>query len=150
MEWLRHLLAWFLAVAVTAVAGTIVQTQFNLAAIAALGAPVPAGARLATTLHDLAGFAPLFAAVTAAGFLIAFLVAGLLLRLLPGYRKLVFALAGATAIAVAIVIMNAMLPVTPVAATRTLVGFAAMAATGAPGGWAFAVLARRRSRHGVA
>jgi hypothetical protein len=150
MEWLRHLLAWLLAVAVTAVAGTIVQTQFNLGAIAALGAPVPADARLATTLHDLAGFAPLFAAVTAAGFLVAFLVAGLLLRFLPDYRKLVFTLAGVAAIAVAIVLMNAMLPVTPIAATRSLAGFAALAATGAPGGWIFAVLARRRARQDVA
>jgi hypothetical protein len=81
MEWLRHLLAWLLAVAVTAVAGTIVQTQFNLGAIA---------------------------------------------------------------------LLNAMLPVTPIAATRSLAGFAALAATGAPGGWIFAVLARRRAGQDVA
>jgi hypothetical protein len=150
MEWLRHLLAWLFAVAVTAAAATMVQTQFNLAAIAALGAPVPAAARLETTLHDLASFAPLFAAITASAFLVAFLVAALLARFLPGYRRWLYTLAGVVAIATAIVLLNAMLPVTPIAATRSFAGFIAMALTGAPGGWAYAVLTQRHSRRGMA
>lgn len=139
MTFLRLLLAWLAATLVTAVTGSIVQTQFNLAAIAALGAPVPFALRLQTTLHDLAGFAPLLAGITAAGFLVAFCVAALLVvRLWPGRRALLYTLAGATAVAAAILLMNATLPVTAIAAARSLAGFLALASAGALGGRVFA------------
>jgi hypothetical protein len=150
MKFARVLLAWLAATIVTAATGSIVQTQFNLAAIAALGAPAPLPLRLQTTLHDLAGFAPVFAGITAAGFLVAFLVAGLLLRFWPARRAFLYSLAGAAAISAAILLMNAMLPVTAIAATRSLPGIFALAAAGALGGYAFAVLAPAGRRKGMA
>lgn len=150
MKFGRVLMAWLAATIVTAATGSIVQTQFNLAAIAALGAPAPLPLRLQATLHDLVGFAPAFAGITAAGFLAAFLVAGLLLRFWPGRRVALYTLAGAAAITTAILLMNAMLPVTGIAATRTLPGIIALAAAGALGGYAFAALAPAGRRNDMA
>ena len=50
---------WLLAVLATTLVGSIVQTQFNLAQLAALGQPVGLGLRLHTTGLDLLRFAPL-------------------------------------------------------------------------------------------
>ena len=144
MKFLRLTCAWLLAAGCTAIVGSIIQTQFNLAAIAALGAPVSLGVRVQTTLQDLAGFAPMLGAVAAAGFLPAFLAAALLARRWPRRRKLLFGLAGATAVCAAIIIMNAVLPMTPIGATRSAWGTAALAVAGLLGGGVFAALARRR------
>lgn len=145
MKFLGLLLPWLAATLLTAVAGSIVQTQFNLAAIAALGAPATPALRLQTTAQDLAGFAPMLFAVTAAGFLVALPVAAWLSRRLA-YAVFLYTLAGATAVAVALLLMNALLPVTPIAATRSTAGFLALTACGALGGWAFSRLAPGRRR----
>mgnify|MGYP001075997328 CR=1 FL=1 len=141
MRFVRLLLAWLVAAAVTGVIGSLIQTQFGLAAISALGVPVPAGVRLLTTVQDLAGFAPVFAALSAGGFLPAFLVAALLLRWWPGHRGLLYGLAGGTAIAVALLLMEAILPITAIGAARSLAGICALTLAGAAGGLTFARLA---------
>lgn len=141
MKFLKFLLPWLAATVVAAAAGSVVQTQFNLAAIAGLGAPIPPALRLQTTLQDLAGFAPVFAAVAGAGLLLALPVAAWLVRRLPARRALLYTLAGAAAVAAAILLMNTLLPVTPIGATRSLAGFLALSACGALGGWTFAGLA---------
>lgn len=150
MKFLKVLFAWLAATVATAAAGSIVQTQYNLAAIAALGAPVPLGIRLQTTWQDLGGFAPMYAAITAGAFLVAFLVAALLARFWPRRRTILYTLAGAAAIGTAIVTMNALLPVTGIGATRWTSGILALSLAGALGGWLFAVLATGRRRPGLA
>jgi hypothetical protein len=150
MRFLGRLLAWLGATLVTAAAGSIVQTQFGLAAIQALGVPVPWQVRLQSTLHDLAGFAPTFALIVAGGFLVAFLVAGLLLRWWPRRPVLLYTLAGASAIGTALLVMDAVLPVTAIGAARSLAGLLALTATGALGGYVYARLAPTPGRAGVA
>ncbi len=140
MRLLKLLLAWLAAAALAAGVGSVIQTQFNLAAIAAVGAPVPLKIRLQTTLQDLAGFAPTYAAVVAAGFLVAFLVAGWLARRWPQRRSSLYTLAGAVAIAISILLMNAVLPITGIGATRSLAGLLSLSAAGALGGRLFAAL----------
>lgn len=144
MKFLKALFAWLAATAVAAAAGSVVQTQFNLGAIAALGAPVPWDARLATTLQDLAGFAPVYGAIVGAAFLVAFLLAALLARAWGQGRILLYVSAGAASIVVAILLMNLLLPVVGIGATRWASGIAALGATGGLGGWTFASLTRRR------
>lgn len=129
------LLAWLLAVMTTSVLGSVVQSQLNLARIVALGGPVTIDARLATTWHDLVHFAPTFAAIVALGFLIAFVVAALIVRRVPRSRVFWHALAGATAIATALLLMQYLLGLQPVAAARDGFGLAALAVCGAIGGW---------------
>ena len=142
MRKLRTILAWFAAVVVTAITGSMIQTQFNLAMIQQLGAPVPVGIRLETTLQDLAGFAPTYALLVAAGFLVALPVSGLLTRLWPLGRVALHALAGGVAIAVALLVMNALLPATVIGAARFPAGIAALSLAGVLGGFLFALWTR--------
>lgn len=137
MKTLRWLLAWLLAVLVTAAAGSIVQTQLNIARIVELGATVGFGERLNTTLKDLVGFAPVWAIIVAAGLLVALLVAGWLGRKWPPHAPWLHALAGFTAPLVALLVMEAMLPVTAVAAARSWNGVFLMSLPGAFGGWLY-------------
>lgn len=134
---LRSVAAYLIAVLVAAALGSIVQTQFNMAAIAGLGVEVPATTRLAVTLEDLGRFAPLYAAIVAVALLVGFAVAGLLARRASGWRRPLFILAGGLAIAAALALMNAVLPVTAIAASRFASGYLALALAGAAGGWAY-------------
>jgi uncharacterized membrane protein len=140
---IRMFIAYAGALVVAAALGSIAQTQFNMDAIERLGVHVPAATRLAVTLEDLWRFAPLYAVVVAVGFLLAFVVAGLLVRRMPGWRVPLFMLAGGVAIACAIVLINALLPVTPIAATRQAAGTLALALAGAVGGWVYVALSGR-------
>lgn len=134
------------AVLVCTVAGTIVQTQFNLAALQRLGVPVPPSTRLEATAADLAGFTPSFAPLVFAGFAIAFGVAGALSRWRAAWRCGWFVAAGAAAIFTAMLLLELVLHVTPVAAVRGAGGMAALCACGALGGYVFARLHPPRRR----
>lgn len=145
MAWLRIPLAFVVAALVMAVAGTVAQTQFVLAALGGIGAPVSFSDRLAMTGADIVGFAPLYAALIAVGFLVAFGVAGLLLRWLALPRMLVFAAAGAACIALMLVLMREVFFGIPlIAGTRTVTGFAVQIACGALAGAVFAALLPER------
>ena len=133
-RWIRLLGRWLLAVLVTAALGSIAQTQFNLTALAAMGQSIGLELRLQTTLLDLARFAPLFAAIVAAGFVVALPLASWLNRRGAG-RDWLYPLAGAVALLVALLLMRWLLGLTPIAAARTPVGVAALMLTGAIGGW---------------
>lgn len=139
-------LGWSAAVLTTAVAGTVAQTQINLASIAAVYRTVPFGDRVRTTLFDLASFGPTWAAIIALGFLAAFLVAGLLARRWPAWRPLLFPLAGFTAVLAALLIMDAMVPVTVVAAARGLAGMVLLCLIGALGGWVYLRIVPQRQK----
>lgn len=139
-------LAFLLAVLATAVLGSIVQTQFNLSRLAALGAPITAGVRATTTLQDIAFFGPVMAAIAAAAFLPAFSVAWFVSRVLAPARLAVFALAGVASLWMAFRLMGFFTPMpTLVAAARTPDGVWALAATGLVGGALFAFATRRRA-----
>lgn len=139
-----RLVRFVLAVLVAAAWGSVVQTQFNLAGLAALGADIPLALRLQTTGFDLLGFGPFFAAIAAVTFLVAFPVAHRLGR--HESRTGWFALAGFAGLVVAIKLIDMMVP-PPVliAATRTVAGLIAVALAGAMGGTVFAW---RRARPG--
>lgn len=143
---LFRLAACFLvSVLAAAVAGTLVQTQINLAAIQRLGAPVSASDRLATTGADLLGFTPTLVALGLPAMLLAMPVSAMLARGLRGAgRGVVFAAAGWTGFMAAFAAADAVAPMpTLIAATRELPGAAAVAAGGAVGGWLFARLTRK-------
>lgn len=136
---LPPLLAWLFATVLAAFFGSVIQTQVNLAGLVALGVEIPFQLRVDTTVDDLAGFAPLWAAIVAAGFLLAFVVAAFLSRLLPTWRVSLHALAGATAVLAALLIMQSMLGIQPIAAARSLTGLVGMSLAGALGGLVYAL-----------
>lgn len=59
------------AVAVITALGSVIQTQINLAAVLAMGAPVPWGLRLLTIAQDLVGFTPALGGIVTGAFLAA-------------------------------------------------------------------------------
>lgn len=128
---------WLVASVLAAVAASLVQTQINLAALAALGAPVPWSVRLKASAHDLASFAPLFGGFLALGLLIALAVAELLARRLPFARGALFPLAGLAAMLSLLGLLELALPVTAIAAARAPAGILALGLCGAFGGWVF-------------
>lgn len=151
MTRLRVALAFLAAVILMATTGTIAQTQFVLSALALIGAPVSLADRLAMTLADLAGFAPLYAAVIAIGFLIAFSAAGLLQRRFVALPKIaVFAVAGAVCVAVMLIAMREVFFGIPlIAGARSTAGFLTQIACGAFAGAIFGALMSRTGRAGT-
>ncbi|MVW74452.1 hypothetical protein [Pseudomonas xionganensis] len=139
----QPVLAFVFAVLLAAALGSIVQTQYNLAMLQALGAPLSAEVRLRATGLDLLGFAPLFAVLVAAGFLCALPSAAWLSRRLLPLRWPLFALAGALAIWLAMSLANALLPMpTLIGANRSLIGTLGLMACGSLGALLFARLSR--------
>lgn len=147
-RWFRLLAAFIAATVLMAVAGTIAQTQFVIAALIGVGAPVALSDRLAMTAADLAGFAPLYGALIAVGFAVAFAAAGILLRRLRRLRlprMSVFALAGAACIGLMLVLMREVFFGIPlIAGARTTAGVLVQVGCGAAAGTIFAILTKRR------
>lgn len=142
----RLFVAFLTAVAVTAIAGSVVQTQINIAAIESIGPHVPAALRASVTGQDILRFGPVMAAIAAAALLPAFAVAMIAIRVAPAWRAAIFALAGIAGLVAAFSVMGLFTPMpTLVAAVRGTAGFLGMSATGAIGGLAFALASRART-----
>ena len=139
---------WILAVIVTGIAATITSAQFVVAALADIGAVVPLGQRLALTGNDLIGLMPLYLIFIAFGFLIAFLIAALLLRFVPLPRAAVNIVAGMTAMGVMLWAMEQVFFGVPIiAGARTAAGFTGQVLCGGLGGYVFARMSRARAIH---
>ena len=143
-----HQFCWFcLAVLSASVIGSIVQTQFNLAAIRSLGVPIPLTDWLSTMLADILGFTPVMAAITTAVFIVSIPVAGWLAKFAPDWRQFIFALGGTIGFLLALEIVDALAPMpTLIAATRDWLGRASMAVCAGLGCWlyGFGYESRRR------
>lgn len=144
-SWPRRIGACLLALLFAAAWGTLVQTQFNLAAIGALGVAAAPAVRAATSLQDLAGFGPAYAGILGMAWLPALALAAWLARRRPARRTALFALAAGLGTMVAIRVIDAVAPM-PVLidATRGWGGLLAMAAGSALGGGLLAHWTRRR------
>ena len=146
--WGRRIATFLAALLLAAAWGSVVQTQFNLQALAALDVDIPLQVRALTTLQDLVGFGPAYAGIVLAAWLPAFPVAALLARAWPNARTPVYALAAGVGLIAAVRAVDAVAPM-PVLidATRGIDGLLAMAAGSLLGGAAFAWWTRaRRSR----
>ncbi|MEE4639889.1 MAG: hypothetical protein V2J42_14230 [Wenzhouxiangella sp.] len=130
----RILVGWLAAVVAATLAGSLIQSQFTLAAIARIHAPVAWQDRLSVFGHDLVHFGPLWGMILALGLLLAFLVAGWLSGRRPAWRSILFPLAGLVAVVTALSVMQAMLPVTVIAAARSGWGTLLLSLGGALGG----------------
>ena len=140
----RRLIAFVVALLVAVIWGSVVQTQFNLAELTALGAPIDSDLRWSETGRDLLGFAPIYVVLALPALLVAFVVAALLSRARGSLRYVWFALGGFAGLIAAIKIVDSLVP-PPVliAATRGVSGLFAMAAGGALAGLLYAAMTRR-------
>lgn len=140
----RVILALLAAVALAVVWGSIVQTQFNLAALASIGADI-GPVRLHTTLRDIfSGFFFTYGGyIVAPALLVAFAVTEYLARRLPGARLVLHALAGGVALLLAIPLVNTLAWVALlIGATRDWNCTLWMALGGVPAGLLFAWMTR--------
>ncbi len=128
------MLAWLLAVLTATIIGSIVQTQFNMAAIVSLDVEVPVGTWLLTTVRDIFSFGLLYGALVAIALAVGFAVAAGLTRYTGLPRNWMFMLAGGVAVLALLVTLNTVLPMTPIAATRNPFALVLMALAGAPAG----------------
>lgn len=144
MRALQVLFAYAVAVIVAVVAAGVMHMQVVLAELSRTGVSIGLTDRAASTAVAVRGFLPTLGPVLALGLAIAFGCAAVLKRA-PLLRRLApaaYPLAGAAAMAVAVMLMNLEYETTPLASTRTPVGFAAMCAAVGAAGWIFAELAR--------
>ncbi len=123
------------ATLVTAVFGSLAQTQLNLQALIDMGMTIELPLRMRSSLSDLLNFAPLWALIVGIGFILAFTVAWMLQRWVWAARSFWYPLAGAVAIAVILALMDSLLGITVIAAARTPTGVALLCFSGALGGW---------------
>lgn len=144
MRIVRLAVVFIVAAFVGTILACVAHTQFVLYELGRLGVDVPIGDRVYATLHDIGGMGPTYGAILGIGFLVAFLVAGLIARFVPGLRVLIYVVAGGTAVAVALIIMNAQFEITPIAGARTMLGFAAQVGAGGVAGLVFSAMTPRR------
>jgi hypothetical protein len=140
---IRRLLGLLLAVLATAALSSVIQTLRVHAALESIGAQIPWATTLASIGHDLIGFAPTYALIVGAGFLIAFAVTGLLRKRWPRLPRALHALAAAIAILTALLTMRALLGIEVIAGARGATGLILFATAGALGGAVFARFAKR-------
>lgn len=147
----RILLAFLIAVVVAIAWGSVVQTQYNLAALSSIGVDVDT-VRMNTTLRDLfSGFFPTYGGyIVLPSLLVAFIAAWLVMwKWLPAdplaARLALFALAGGLAILIGIPLVNWLSPLALlIGASRDFSCTAWMAVGGAVAGLVFAAMTHRR------
>lgn len=132
------------AVLLATVLGAVIQSQYNLAGIAALDVPVPLSTWIATTLKDIVGFGMLYGLLVAVAFFVALPVAAWLSRRFVDRAPWIFMLAGGAAVAALLLLLKAVLPMTAIAATRDPSAVVLMALAGVPAGWVYYLLRWRR------
>lgn len=146
---MRIILAYVAAVTVTFVLASIAHTQMVLNELAALGAPVTLPLRFSESISDMAGFVAdgpilgLFPLIVAIALLVALPMAGLVARVAPGLRTLVFMVAGAVAMIAVFAALEVAVGTRAVFGARGAAGLGLQALSGAIGGLLFASMKPR-------
>ena len=132
---------FIITLAVLVILGSFASTHFVLLGLTDLGVEISAADRLSMILQDIVGIAPAYGAIFGAGLLIAFIAARYVTKLAPSQRKLVFLVAGGTAMAVTLAAFRlAFDGIMPISGARTTPGFIAQIAVGVICGYLFAHL----------
>ena len=154
----RLILAFLAAVLLTVVWGSVVQTQYNLAALNGIGADIGLGTNLRATFTDIfSGFSLTYGGyIVLPALLVAFAVVWQVVKRI-GAPLPWFGLAGGLAILLGIPLVNWLSPLALlIGATRDLSCTVLMAAGGAAGGILFAwitgltAVAEHEHRHSTA
>ena len=147
MAFVRILIGYLLSVVIATAVASLFQTQMVISKLGAAGLAVSSQTRLNMSLEDIVGLAPQFGGVVAIGFAVAFLIAAALKRVAKQPAPIAYPLAGAAAIALALILMPFLLKLnglTPLAGTRGAMAFALQCVAGAIGGLVFAGFASDR------
>lgn len=146
-RWTAHLIPLFVAWLLATVWGSVVQTQWNLQALAGLGVDIALAERVRTTGQDLIGFAPVYSGILAAGWLPALAVGNWLGRRWPSARGGWLAAAAGAGMVAAVRAVDAVAPMPSfIDATRHLPGLLSMAAGAVVAGFVYGRLTSRAQR----
>lgn len=143
-------IAFVVALLAGVIVGSLIQTHLNMEALRQLGVEVSPGLQIQSSLHDLVNFAPLYAAIFGASFLVSQTIAMLVTRrVLTRWRAPVCALAAASGLWLAFLLVNALAPMpTLIAASRGIGGTLLLVAVAGFSGWLFAWLNGQKQRSG--
>jgi len=135
--------AWLAAAIIAALMGVIIQTQNVIGRLRNLGADIAFGERISMTVYDINHLGSLYSPIIAATFAIAFLVGGIIYHFTKFGRRIIYAVAGGTAILVMLFAMKeAFFDVHLIAGARDAFGITLQVLAGTLGGWVFAHLTR--------
>lgn len=139
---LKTAAAFIAAVVLSSVLASIFSTQFVIAGLQSVGADVSLATRLSMTIKDF-GILQTLGLAFAASLLVAFIVAGLIIRFIGGNRTFWYAFAGFSAITCLLILISWQLQLMPIAGARSNFGLLFQALAGGSGGWLFSKLTRR-------
>ncbi len=141
---LRVVGAYIVAVLATYLLGAIFVSQGNLSSIVDLGLSVELSDRFGAMFHDVTTMTDIYLPLIAIALLIALPVAAGVIRFVPNLRLTGYVLGGFVGLIAIHVILKAVLGLSGIAATRTLVGLLAQGVAGAVGGYLFHLLTTKR------
>lgn len=145
---LRSVGCFIMALLLGAVLGSLLQSQLNLSAIAAISGPISVADKLSTMQFDLRHFMPTLAALMALPLLLAIILAGWLRRYQPMLPRSLYFLLAALGFYVTLLLINQLAPMpTLIAANRTLRGTLGLLAVCGLAAWFFSWLAERVRSH---
>lgn len=147
MAVVRAIIGYLLAVVLTTVAGSALQSHLVARALIQAGGEIAPDVQLTMMQSDLLTFGPQFAAIVAIALAVGFVVASVLKRVLTPLAPIAYPLGGACALIAAMFILPILLKldgITPLAGARGGLGLAFQGLAGALGGLAFALVEGRK------
>lgn len=141
----RTLGSYIAAVIVAYCFGALFISQGNIAAVTGLGFDVSVSQRLGAIVHDVTGMTDIYLPLVAVSLLLGLPVAFAVVRKNPHLRMLGYVSAGFVALLAMHVIMKAVLGLSGIAPTRTVLGLLAQGVAGGIGGYLFCRLSGQSS-----
>ena len=132
----RTIVGLIAAALTTSIIGSVFSTQSVIASLQSIDVEIPFITRISMTLNDL-GILPALGSITLICFSFGFIVAALCKRFLGGNRTIWHIAAGAAALMSTLLIVKAVVLITPIAGTRTVLGLLSFGLAGAIGGWVY-------------
>jgi hypothetical protein len=123
--------------------GVTLITSFAMMEIIAMGIDVPSSVWLATISRDLVHLSPLYSAIFGIGLVISLIAAAFSAKFLPFNRSLIDVTAGIVSAITALMLMNNLLGVTPIGASRTITGLLALSACSGIAALTFSFIRRK-------
>ncbi|MBL4671970.1 MAG: hypothetical protein JKX81_06885 [Arenicella sp.] len=143
-NFLRHIVGLVTATLTTSVVGSVFSTQSVISSLQSLDVDVPLATRLSMTVGDLA-ILPSLLPIVAMCFIVGFIVTAFCVRYIGGNRTAWHIVAGAVALITTLLIVKAVLLITAIAGTRSLLGLLSFGFAGAIGGWVYAKITTQTS-----
>ena len=139
---------WLVAVIVGTVLASFISTQRVVSALNDVGGSVGFGDRVSMTGYDVTHFGTLYGVFILLAFLVAFIVGGVLFRMMRLGRGIIYVVAGAVAMLVMLLLMQSVFFGVPiVGGARDGFGLTLQMFAGGVGGYVFHRLTRHRARY---